>query len=280
MQQFLILVIIWCVSNGLFAQDFQGVATYKTKRKIEVPLDSTQMTSEMHQRMIEMLKKQFEKTFVLSFNQQASIYKEDETLEAPRAGNMRMMFITTDGADVLYKDMKANRYTSQTEFFGKLFLVKDDLEKLDWTLENETKNIGKYTCYKATMKRVVDVVQGGISINGDKDLDAETDEAPQTREIIVTAWYTPQIPLNNGPARYYGLPGLILEVSDGEESILCSKIVLNPDKSISIKEPEKGKEVDQAEYEAIVEKKLEEERDRFSDVGHDDGERIEIRIGG
>ncbi|WP_242082648.1 GLPGLI family protein [Aestuariivivens sediminis] len=279
MKQFLTLVFIMSISAGNWAQDFQGIATYKTKRQLHIPLDSTQMNSEMYQRMIEMLKKQFEKTFILTFNKEASVYKEDEKLGAPQTGNMTMMVVSTEGSDVLYKNMKTKRYTSQNELFGKLFLVKDDLEKWDWTLENETKTIGKYTCYKATMTRHVEVIQGGISVNGEKNLNTESHMEPKMRAVKITAWYTPEIPLNNGPARYYGLPGLILEVNDGEETILCSKIVLYPDKDLEIKEPQKGKEVNREDYDAIVERKMQEEQERFNGGRHD-GERIEIRIGG
>jgi predicted GIY-YIG superfamily endonuclease len=47
------------------------------------------------------------------------------------------------------------------------------------------------------------------------------------KEISITAWYTPEIPINQGPENYWGLPGLILEVTDGKTVILCSKLVLN-----------------------------------------------------
>jgi GLPGLI family protein len=30
--------------------------------------------------------------------------------------------------------------------------------------------------------------------------------------VVTTAWYTPQIPVSNGPRNYHGLPGLIMEV--------------------------------------------------------------------
>jgi len=73
------------------AQDFQGIATYKSKRKLEIKLDSTQVNSEMHQQMMEMLKKQFEKTYNLSFNKEESIYKEEESLAPPQpAGGMQI----------------------------------------------------------------------------------------------------------------------------------------------------------------------------------------------
>ena len=65
------------------------------------------------------------------------------------------------------------------------------------------------------------------------------------KEITITAWYTLAIPVSNGPGNFHGLPGLILAVNDGTETIVCSKIVLNPKNKIDFSEPKKGKIVTQ-----------------------------------
>ena len=208
MKNTITLLLVVLFTSSLTAQNFQGKATYKSKRKIDVKLDSTQVDSDMHKRMMEMLKKQFEKTFTLTFNKEESIYKEEEKLSKPQAqGNMQMVMINTGGSDILYKNTKENRFTNQNDVFGKIFLIKDGLDKLDWKLENETKNIGEYTCYKATLKREIEVFESGMSINGDKDLNSSKNTAPKMKEITITAWYTPKIPVNNGPGNYQGLPG-------------------------------------------------------------------------
>jgi GLPGLI family protein len=267
------------ITANVVAQDFQGVATYKSQRKFDIKLDSTQMNSEMHQRMMAMMKKQFEKTHILTFNKEESIYKEDEQLEAPQPQGMVMVMVETGGSDVMYKNTKEKRYTNQNESFSKLFLIQDKLEDIKWELGSETKNIGDYTCYKATFKREVEVIQGGISVNGDKDLDEES--KPEMKEITVTAWYTPQIPVSTGPAQYHGLPGLILEVNDGTTTMMCSKVVLNPEKSVEIKEPTKGKKITQKKYDDMMEKKMKEMHERMkNNREHRDGESVEIRIGG
>jgi GLPGLI family protein len=54
------------------------------------------------------------------------------------------------------------------------------------------------------------------------------DNLEMPKDVTITAWYTPEIPVNQGPENYWGLPGLILEINDGKTVILCSKIVLNP----------------------------------------------------
>lgn len=274
MKVFAVLLVFSTLAN---AQDFTGIATYKTKRKIDIQMDSTQMNSEMHQKMMDMLKKQFEKTFILTFNKEESIYKEEEKLGAPQMGGMQMVVVNTGGSDVLYKNTKEERFTNQNDVFGKIFLIKDQLEKEDWQFEADTKNIGEYTCYKATITREQAKLVGGISVNGDKDLSQKKE--PEMETVTVTAWYTPQIPVNNGPAKYFGLPGLILEVNDGSETIICSKLVLNPADKVEISEPKKGKEVNQEEFDKIMEKKLKEMEERYSSE-RGDGHNIEIKIGG
>ena len=83
--------------------------------------------------------------------------------------------------------------------------------------------------------------------------------------VIVTAWYSLDIPVNHGPDDYWGLPGLIFEISYGETNIMCTKIVLNPKEKTTIEEPSKGKVVTQLEYDTIVEEKTKEMRERFQD---------------
>ncbi len=81
------------------------------------------------------------------------------------------------------------------------------------------------------------------------------------------AWYTPQIPVNQGPEDYLVLPGLILEINADRTTILCTKIVLNPEEKDQIKKPTKGKEVSKNEYNKIVTKKMQEMREMFRGRG-------------
>ena len=88
---------------------------------------------------------------------------------------------------------------------------------------------------------------------------AEENAEGENAEIKMTeieAWYTLQIPLKHGPAEYWGLPGLILEVSAGNTTILCSEIVINPKEKINIEAPDKGKEINKVDYRATVQGKM------------------------
>ena len=79
-------------------------------------------------------------------------------------------------------------------------------------------------------------------------------EIPKTTEVI--AWYTPQIPVAQGPAEYWGLPGLILEVSAGNTTLLCSELILNPKEKINIIAPDKGVSITKKEYASNIRKKM------------------------
>jgi len=284
-----IVLALTAVLSTVNAQDFQGVATYKTQRKVDIKMDSTQMSSEMHTQMMEMMKKQFQKTYNLTFNKEESLYKEEVSLEKPQTGmggGFQMVMIGDGGgSDVLYKNTKDQRYSDHKDAMGKLFLVKDEIEKLDWKLESDTKYIGEYQCYKATFTKMVEkprTFSNSATINEtEEDEGEEEDKEPEMVERTVTAWYTPQIPVNNGPAMYQGLPGLILEIHDGKLTVICSKIVLNPEEKTKIEEPSKGKEVNQEKYDEIMDKKAKEMMERYAPrKGHRDGQSIEIRIGG
>lgn len=272
------LIVSLFLTSLMAAQTVNGIATYKSQRKVEVELDSTQMNDEMRSQVMAMLKKQFEKEYTLDFNNDISVYKEVENLEKPRvsSGGMEFVVAQAGGSDILYKNSKENRFVNQNDLFGKLFLIKDSLDNLNWQLEKETKNIGEYTCFKATAKRTVPTMTVVESNGAEK----EEETQPSEEEVTLVAWYTPQIPVKHGPGEYGGLPGLILEVSDGREIILCSKIVLNPKQDIDVVEPRNGKVVSQSEFDIIMNKKMEEMNERFQSNRRDDGNHIEIRIGG
>ncbi|MBE9489940.1 MAG: GLPGLI family protein, partial [Bacteroidetes bacterium] len=232
---YLSLTLTLFFTSLLSAQDFKGIATYKSQRKMDIQLDSTQMNSDMQKQMMAMLKKQFEKEYTLEFTSNESIYKEVENLDKPSnmgSGGMQIVIAGSGEGDLLYKNIKENRFVNQSDLFGKIFLIKDTLNLPEWKLEKETKNIGEYTCFKATFTRMV-AMSNSMTMTVNPEEEAEETEEKEV-EQTVTAWYTVQIPVKHGPGNYSGLPGLILEVSDGSETILCSKIILNPKSGLNI----------------------------------------------
>ncbi len=272
------LILLFLVTPLLTrAQDFQGKAIYKTHRKMDIKMggDNNAISDSQHEMMKEQMKKMFQKTFILSFSKSKSIYKEDVKLNSPKpqVGGMQVMIIGGGGgSDIFFKDVNEKRYVNKTEVMGKRFLIKDSIPDFKWELSSETKNIGNYTCYKATFSREEEQTH----LNMD---DGDVKEVTKKVKVLTTAWYTAEIPVSNGPREFGGLPGLILELKEGDLTIVCTEIVMNPSEKIKIEEPNKGKVISQAKYEKIMDEKSKENLERFR-AKKGNVEHREIRIGG
>ena len=94
--------------------------------------------------------------------------------------------------DLYIRVDQQNNTNSAIDYIGtkRGFVVVDDQLKYSWKITSETKKIKEYTCYKAT-----------TTFRGNN----------------FEAWFTPDIPINAGPWKWYGLPGLIVEVHDVEK---------------------------------------------------------------
>ena len=207
-----------------------------------------------------------EKSFILTFNIVESTYKEEERLAAPGQGRGWGSFGSSSGPR--YKYVRENISLEEIEFFGKKFLISDDLDEIKWEMTSEQKKIGDYTCFKAIAKKKAPFNwseafapprprgnrASGNRARGDRDinstnikdstnikLDPVMVEIPKTIDIV--AWYTPQIPVSHGPGEFGGLPGLILELTTDQTVLLCSKIVINPEKKDNILMPSKGEKL-------------------------------------
>ena len=264
------------------AQNINGQAYYESKTTVDLDAfgNNREMTDDMKKMIAQRMKGMLEKTYILTFNKDESIYKEEEKLDAnpENAGFKMMMGSFTPGPQ--YKNLKTAEIVEENEFFGKQFLVTDSIKSLDWKLGKESKQIGQYTVFKATAIKKVDPNDFQMARPKKKDDDTKENENSNKEEsqdpmdmieipeeIEVTAWYTPQIPVGNGPGEYAGLPGLIMELSVYRTTLLCSKIVMNPKNPDKIERPTKGKKVSREEYGEIVKEKTEELRDNFQNRG-------------
>lgn len=294
--KFLITSFTLLTHAFIFAQaTFVGQATYESKTSVDAMTKNMprprgmNLTPEMEAQMKERMRKAFEKTYILNFDRTSSTYKEQEKLEAGaenQRGMRMMMSSVTGGGGTYFKDVKEKQYTVDKEFMGKEFLVVDTLTNYKWQMTGETKKIGDYTAYKATaiiksdasdfrnFRPTADNKSNEADKNGDKK-ESEKEGAKTNffgaielpSEKTITAWYTPEIPVNQGPDSYWGLPGLILEVNDGVTTILCTKIAINPKEKIEIKAPKKGKAITQQEFNDIMMKKMKEMREQFQNGG-------------
>ncbi|MDG2484128.1 MAG: GLPGLI family protein [Flavobacteriaceae bacterium] len=257
---FFILPFMLIGGDNKPANDFQGKATYISKSRLELGTWGARMSEARKKQIAARLKNRLEKEFVLVFNKEESLFTEQEQLDAISGATDSWGKNFAAGEN--YKNVKSDKQIQQQEFYGKKFLVKDQLQPMTWTLGNETKKIGNYTCFKATTFIPTDDLLwysfswSRMRTTNDSE-EKTTEEDDKSVDITeVEAWYTPQIPVRHGPSEYWGLPGLILEVSAGETTMLCSKIVINPSDVIEIEAPSKGSVVTKSEYQDLIQNKM------------------------
>jgi len=294
------LAIVILLSSFSFTsnaqQDFQGKAYYFSKTTMDMNRfgGGRQMSEAEKKQMMARMKPWLEKTYILTFNKEESIFKEDEKLEGP-GGRGPSVWGSSFSAGPQYKNIKTKTFLQDQEFFGKQFLITETMEPIPWVMGKESKKIGQYTCFKATATIPSKDINWTRTMrrdrkkeNEEKKEDAKTEDAtakvttkekesektdlatsndeeendsdePEMLEIV--AWYTPMIPVSQGPSEYWGLPGLIMEVSAGNTVMLCSKIVMNPEEKTEIEAPDKGDVVTKMEYNEIITKKMQEFRE-------------------
>ncbi|MFA7687512.1 MAG: GLPGLI family protein [Moheibacter sp.] len=170
--------------------------------------------------------------YELFLNKMESSFRPIEKInnEQPaEPGSIRI--IVEPGGKNIYKDFTSHTILEEKSFLNKKFIVRDSLRDYKWNLTNETKIILDYEVRKAVS--VID----------------------STRTI--EAWYAVKIPFKDGPFKYWGLPGLILEVeitntraNNDKSRFLAIKIEASD--KIKINKPGKGEILSEKEFIKLV----------------------------
>lgn len=168
-------------------------------------------------------------SFQLMFNNEASIYKKVEMMNSEYNSEINITAIVSGGNDVYYFENKEQLMLRQTESFGEQFLIT--CKGNDWKIGQDKKYIGNYLCYKATI------------------IDEKGNE--------IVSWFTTEIPVSFGPKKYYGLPGLILELNVSGLTIKAVSITLNPKNKINIKKLRGGQKITEEEFYKTASKMIE-----------------------
>lgn len=116
------------------------------------------------------------------------------------------------------------------EIYGKRYYTHDPLMKLGWKILREEKESLGYKVQKA-------VLEDSIS--------------------TTIAWYAPEIQISHGPAEFWGLPGLILEIEKSSKErdykIFYKAETIKKIKKIRIIKPNKGTQISETEIERLWE---------------------------
>ena len=241
------------------SQDFQGKAMYMSKSKMDLGSWGARMSEAQKKQIKDRLKNRLEKNYTLSFNTTESVFIEEEKIDAISGATDSWGSNFSRGEQ--YKNVAKNQLVQAQEFYGKRFLVKDQLQPIEWNMENDIREIGGYTCFKATA--VVPTAELSWFNFSWGEITSNSSSEPEVQLTQIEAWYTLQIPVKHGPAEFWGLPGLILEVSAENTMMLCYEIIINPKERNVIKAPEKGQEISKSDYRNTVIEKMSEMRNSY-----------------
>lgn len=185
---------------------------------------------------------QFELNFA---NGQMVFQQMEDDAQDELAGSSGGVVIRTIGSsaeDVTFFDFAQSRKVEQRDFFDKRFLITDSIRKGNWKLTDETKTILDHQCRKAVSQRI-----GKRSIMNMQNGKMERKEVDDTTTI--EAWFTTDIPVAVGPDVAGQLPGAILELTSDNGRSVYQAIEISPKANIkAIKEPSKGKKVNQQQF--------------------------------
>jgi GLPGLI family protein len=100
-------------------------------------------------------------------------------------------------------------------------IVEENIPEFNWQLTDGVKKVNNFTCNSAKLKF-------------------------RGRNYI--AWYTLDIPTNFGPWKFYGLPGLITEITSDDNKISFILKEIKTQTNFEIKTPSNGKNITLKEY--------------------------------
>ena len=204
MKRQLTILCILFLSNTVFAQDivkFNVVYEFKYVRDLEnkdIPYISNMVLSLGKSSSRYCTQKMFndnDKKLLEARKNELERLKTIPAASMPTVAGGPMLTVGKSGAMIIEEIVKyiSEKIISVEANLGlKSYHAEAQLQEIIWNVLPETKKIGNYVCQKATGS------YGGRKYN---------------------AWFTKDIPFQDGPWKLHGLPGLILEASDAANEI-------------------------------------------------------------
>ena len=214
-----LLIILFFLSSFTHSQTLKGVISLSPKKGIG---DDTELSEKAKKPML------FGYTYSNKISTQELLSSERTSIDTIFIEHERLKDVkfettaTTIRAHkaIHYKNYDSNIYrfessTKNENLVTEDLSIKDSIPLYKWTLEPDTQKIAGYLCKKAKTIKTIG-----------------------NRTQKITAWYCEDIPINDGPLDFSGLPGLIMKIENGKNVIIkFERIKFFRNETIEIKEP-------------------------------------------
>lgn len=175
---FIFLIPLISNSQSKIKEDFK----YKITYELTYALDSTKLDSEKKDVMILLIGDDYS-----AFSSRAKFFRGEIIVEGNSASTSKAA--KTDFPYTIIKNPENNELFYTMQIAEDFFYYNQKLDLFNWKLTDETRKIDDFNVQKAT------TTYAG-------------------REYI--AWFTQDVPVSDGPFKFNGLPGLILEIADSQ----------------------------------------------------------------
>lgn len=131
---------------------------------------------------------------------------------------------------MIHRDFEKERRTELEDVSTRPYLIEDSLKAPAWKVMNKIKEVNGQLCMMAVTQD---------TIRGQK----------------IVAWFANNIPVPAGPERYFGLPGLIMEldIDDGAVLITATKVDMKPvGEQVKLDKKLKGKKITGVQYDKMI----------------------------
>jgi GLPGLI family protein len=242
MKKVIIIIAIFLVSITTYAQQ-EGIVSY-TRTTYWTKLNSTlpYLSKQEKEKQAYMFggRDDWKEYTLLYFNEKESRYTHSEEKSDESEG-----YAWRKEEYNVRRNFEKNTMNDAMEMLGKVYIVEDSLQTPNWKILNDIKDVAGHICMKAMIQDTV-----------------------KKQKII--AWFAQDIPINAGPERLYGLPGLILEldINDGAVTIEATKIETKKlTTEFDLPKKQKGKKINDLAFQDMLRKfiqeKIKEERNPF-----------------
>lgn len=224
-------------TNGLKAQNLEGTIRYlRTQNWAKMMLNVDYISKNQRDRMMYMwgTRSEWKSYTLLHFNPTETKYEDSEEEAEPGSENWSNRKETF----FMKRNFANNTLYDGITFLGKTYLVHDTIAPPVWKILNDMKEVAGHICMNASLNDTL-------------------------RKQTTIAWFALDMPIASGPERFIGLPGMILEIdiNNGALIMTADKIDLKPlTTELDVPEKIKGKKINAAEYEALVEKQIKERK--------------------